>query len=309
VLKIKQLLVLPLDSTVSVNNPNDDYSQVECDTINLSSLTADGSFPLVITSPPSEASDGGGSGANAAATATAALFNAGSSPPQAGLPPPSPMSENSKLEKKLLDEIEKIFQENAGSFYFSYTYDLTNTLERQQEQIVDKNASSSSLKKEEENLLLKRRSPMTICWKNADDRFFWNKSLLEHLIEMSEKTSSSEQQHNELDKFIVPLIQGFVQMETFDNKLPGLSSKSTKQNDPNNNNNKKNTKANTNESRIVSVQKGGELVVQLRLCLISRRSRYRLGMRHFIYLIFHILKLFSRGTIIIIIIIITRHSI
>jgi len=66
-----------------------------------------------------------------------------------------------------------------------------------------------------------------------DDRFFWNKSLLSDLL--SEKENS---------RFIFPLIQGFIKIESF-----------------------------TNGEEAPLGQ------VEFRLCLISRRSRFRLGTR------------------------------
>jgi hypothetical protein len=41
------------------------------------------------------------------------------------------------MEKKILEEVYKIFQENNGSFYLSYTLDLTNSIERQHSNTYD----------------------------------------------------------------------------------------------------------------------------------------------------------------------------
>lgn len=90
---------------------------------------------------------------------------------------------NIKLEKKILEEIYKIFQENNGSFYFSYTYDLTNSIERQHSNSYDDNKPT---------------------WKRADNRFFWNYLLVDDLM------GSTPECH---DSFIIPIIQGFVETE------------------------------------------------------------------------------------------------
>ncbi len=62
-------------------------------------------------------------------------------------------SGKAKLERKINEEVLKIFQENGGSFYFSATFDLTNSIERQEQ------------------------SPPPL----ADDRFFWNKVMVAEL--------------------------------------------------------------------------------------------------------------------------------
>ena len=52
---------------------------------------------------------------------------------------------------------------DADYFYYSDTYDLTNSLQRQ-------NADSYNKEK-----------PL---WERADERFFWNKSMLEEIMEV-----------------------------------------------------------------------------------------------------------------------------
>ena len=138
----------------------------------------------------------------------------------------SPKNILNKFEKKITEEIVKIFQENNGSFYFSQTFDLTNTIERTEE-LTSK--------------------PAEALWRRADDRFFWNKSLLSDLIEHSDKIVSNDESLNKnefMNAFILPLIQGFVSFESFQNTL------------------------------ITSNQ---ENTVEYRFCLISRRNRFRSG--------------------------------
>ena len=158
-------------------------------------------------------------------------------------------TENNKFEKKIFEEIVKIFQDNNGSFYFSYTYDLTNSIERKQEQFEEIKLKQ----KEEDTILMKPK------WKCVDEKFFWNKALLSELIDFDvsnlnrndidnfdSKVEQSEIIKEELkirDNFILPLIQGFVQIENFVS-----------------------TETDTGD-------------VEVRIALISRRSRYRLGTR------------------------------
>ena len=129
------------------------------------------------------------------------------------------LNNTSRFERKITDEIYKVFQDNDGSFYFSPTYDLTNSIER-----------------------LEELNYTQFEWKNANDNFFWNKTLLNDLIEKALADSS-------FNSFILPLIQGFVKIESFDNLLPSIK---------------------RNNSDEISQ-------IELRLCLISRRNRYRLG--------------------------------
>ncbi|XP_044583408.1 phosphatidylinositide phosphatase SAC2 isoform X1 [Cotesia glomerata] len=91
-----------------------------------------------------------------------------------------------KLEKRLLDELTKVFSE-TDSFFFCETGDLTNSLQRR--------------KNNTELLSDKNQPPL---WKTVDDRFFWNKYMLRDIINLN----------NELaDQWILPIIQGYVQIE------------------------------------------------------------------------------------------------
>lgn len=133
----------------------------------------------------------------------------------------SKLSNNvTRFEKKILIEIYKIFQENSGSFYFSYTYDLTNSIERQQDQF------EKGVKK------------CNLDWRLTDERFFWNKYLLNDILNLENN-----------DQFVTPVIQGFVQLEQHDINL----------------------------NKDLNLKKDNKNLEPLRLSLISRRNRYRLG--------------------------------
>jgi hypothetical protein len=91
-------------------------------------------------------------------------------------------------------------------------------------------------------------------WRKADDRFFWNKTLLADLVEPISSATSKETAQL-VDLFVLPLIQGFIQIESFvnmdqDQNLPY-------------------------EERLIQ-----KIKMEYRLCLISRRSRFRLGKFH-----------------------------
>lgn len=68
-----------------------------------------------------------------------------------------------KFEKQIIEEFYKVFTD-ADSFYYSHTTDLTNSLQR-----------LCVLEKEQ------RVDPLCL-WKTADDKFFWNKHMLDCLL-------------------------------------------------------------------------------------------------------------------------------
>ncbi|EMR08639.1 hypothetical protein PNEG_03115 [Pneumocystis murina B123] len=71
----------------------------------------------------------------------------------------------------------------TGTFYFSYTFDITNTIQRQ--------------------IVLNTKSP---SWEIADERFFWNKFIQSDLIGLRESS------HSDIDNYILPVIYGFVKI-------------------------------------------------------------------------------------------------
>lgn len=78
----------------------------------------------------------------------------------------------------------------ASPLYFSYSFDVTNTFQRQAQ-------SDASL-------------PL---WKRADDRFFWNKFVQTDLIDF--RTSGSRQQHGQqpgVDPYILPVMFGMLEI-------------------------------------------------------------------------------------------------
>lgn len=73
-----------------------------------------------------------------------------------------------------------------GANYFSYTYDLTHTLQRQAE-FGDA-----------------ARRPL---WRRADDRFFWNRHLMRRFADIALTNSDQD-----MSEFILPVIHGFVEI-------------------------------------------------------------------------------------------------
>lgn len=91
------------------------------------------------------------------------------------------------IEKELISLVEQGLK--AGNIWFSYGWDLTNTLQRQQEQ--------------QDAGMGPGKAPL---WQRADERFFWNRFLQDRLIDATESGT-------DLSRFILPVMFGckFVQ--------------------------------------------------------------------------------------------------
>ncbi|KFP18173.1 Phosphatidylinositide phosphatase SAC2, partial [Egretta garzetta] len=140
--------------------------------------------------------------------------------------------EKEKLEKRLLEELFKMFMD-SDSFYYSLTYDLTNSVQRQ-------------------SVCEKTNLPL---WQKVDDRFFWNKHMIEDLISID---------NAEVDFWIIPIIQGFVQIEEL---VVNYSESSD--------DDKSSPETPPQESTCVD-----DIHPTFLVALISRRSRHRAGMRY-----------------------------
>ncbi|XP_068597376.1 phosphatidylinositide phosphatase SAC2 [Brachionichthys hirsutus] len=140
--------------------------------------------------------------------------------------------EKERLERRLLDELYKIFMD-SDSFYYSVTYDLTNSVQRRG-------------RLDESGLPL---------WKRVDDRFFWNKHMIQDLIDL---------QVPAVDHWVMPIIQGFVQVEELVvnyNETPDEERSSPE----------------TPPQEVTCVD---DIHPRFTVALISRRSRHRAGMRY-----------------------------
>ncbi|XP_062376083.1 phosphatidylinositide phosphatase SAC2 [Sardina pilchardus] len=140
--------------------------------------------------------------------------------------------EKERLERRLLDELYKIFMD-SDSFYYSLTYDLTNTVQRQGA------ADKSDLP----------------IWKRVDDRFFWNKHMIQELLDL---------QVPQVDFWVVPVIQGFVQVEELVVNY-------------NDNSDEEKSSPDTPLQELTCVD---NIHPRFAVAIISRRSRHRAGMRY-----------------------------
>ncbi|XP_077113981.1 phosphatidylinositide phosphatase SAC2 isoform X2 [Ranitomeya variabilis] len=140
--------------------------------------------------------------------------------------------EKERLERRLLEELFKMFMD-SDSFYYSWTYNLTNSVQRQNTTEV----------------------PDQPLWKRVDERFFWNRQMLQDLIELEEDQGRS---------WILPIIQGFVQIEELVVSYNESSDdeKSSPETPP-------------QEATCVD-----DVHPRFLVALISRRSRHRAGMRY-----------------------------
>ncbi|XP_053548633.1 phosphatidylinositide phosphatase SAC2 [Bombina bombina] len=89
--------------------------------------------------------------------------------------------EKEKLERRLLEELFKMFMD-SDSFYYSQTYDLTSSVQRQS------SAEKSDL-------------PL---YQRVADRYFWNKHMIQDVINSKDPQGCF---------WILPIIHGFVQIE------------------------------------------------------------------------------------------------
>uniref|UniRef100_UPI00358E7CFE phosphatidylinositide phosphatase SAC2 isoform X1 n=1 Tax=Myxine glutinosa TaxID=7769 RepID=UPI00358E7CFE len=137
-----------------------------------------------------------------------------------------------RLERRLLEELLKMFTD-SNSFYFSPTYDITNTVQRQR---PGKDTDQP-------------------IWKKADDRFFWNKVMLQDLIDSKDKES---------DFWIMPIIQGYVQIEKM--VVNYAESPDDERCSP--------------EIPAYVVHTDDVPLPEFLVALVSRRSRHRAGMRY-----------------------------
>uniref|UniRef100_A0AAQ5XDR8 SAC domain-containing protein n=1 Tax=Amphiprion ocellaris TaxID=80972 RepID=A0AAQ5XDR8_AMPOC len=137
--------------------------------------------------------------------------------------------EKERLERRLLDELYKIFMD-SDSFYYSMTYDLTNSVQRQ----GDSDKSGLPL------------------WKQVDDRFFWNKHMIQDIIDL------------QVDFWVIPIIQGFVQVEELVVNYNETSDEER-------------SSPETPPKEVTCVD---DIHPRFTVALISRRSRHRAGMRY-----------------------------
>ncbi|XP_054168890.1 phosphatidylinositide phosphatase SAC2-like [Oppia nitens] len=156
-----------------------------------------------------------------------------------------------KCEKRLLDELYKMFTETE-SFYYSLTGDLTNSLQRQYKQ-----KQTETKAKDSDDL---QTSPP--LWKRVDNRFFWNKVMLQSILDCQFSGPV-------VDKWILPIIQGYVKIEKcfLDiNESDNIKTDFKSLEDV--------RLAGAGDSRPIAHQ---ELYT---MTLISRRSRFRAGTRY-----------------------------
>ncbi|CAG2106379.1 unnamed protein product [Medioppia subpectinata] len=146
-----------------------------------------------------------------------------------------------KTEKRLIDELYKMFTETE-SFYYSLSGDLTNSQQRQQKLSDDETANGRPL------------------WRRVDDRFFWNKAMLRPIIECEASGAV-------VDPWILPLIQGYVKIETCFLDLNDTANITTD--------------CKSLEDVRVPVDTNAQCHQELyTMTLISRRSRFRAGTRY-----------------------------
>ena len=86
-----------------------------------------------------------------------------------------------RTERDLIDLVENFLDDSE--FYFSYSYDITHNVQKQSQFQVENNKQA--------------------LWERADERFFWNKNLIEDLIENKIR-----------EEYIIPMMDGFIKCFT-----------------------------------------------------------------------------------------------
>lgn len=166
-------------------------------------------------------------------------------------------------DKRLVDEMIKLFN-NTNSFYYSPTLDLTNRFSNK-------------------NLI--RKSSSESVWRNANERFFWNKYMLKDLIELSERNTDA-------NYFICVILQGFITIEnrtlpnnnndfeTIEQGIPATSMDTLKILSGNSNCDIEST--NSSETYVIqdNIQDNNQISKEYQLALISRRSVFQAGTRY-----------------------------
>lgn len=109
--------------------------------------------------------------------------------------PISPLSTSSAIlehpvEKELISLVEQGLK--SSKLWFSYGWDLTNSLQRQQE--ID--------------LKLSQSGEQWPAWRRADERFFWNRFLMDKMIDVTESGEA------DLSRFILPIMYGSIELRS-----------------------------------------------------------------------------------------------
>ena len=143
------------------------------------------------------------------------------------------LKDKEKFERRVVEELMKMFNDSS-SFYYSPNGDLTNSIQQQH---------------------LKEHDPSVPLWARADDRFFWNKFMLQDLVKSKDPLA---------DPWIIPVIQGFVQIENCKVNL----------------NNPDDMWDSFGARSPSPIPPGADDVIEYKITLLSRRSRHRAGSRY-----------------------------
>lgn len=165
--------------------------------------------------------------------------------------------EREKIEKRLEEELQRMFN-GSESFFFSSTADLTNSLQQQASDAYDK---------------------MKPLWQRADERFFWNRPMLDELTTAAERQGDATS--SLIHDWIIPVVQGFVQSDvcslvdprrsTPDGRAFSSSPKSSPRSSP-----RSSPKTKRRWTPPVFIESWNSCD----LLIISRRSRHRAGTRY-----------------------------
>ena len=108
------------------------------------------------------------------------------------------------------NKYKKLFLDLSKGFYFSLTYDLTNTMQNNFVKSSQQPASSSSSSFSSTSSSSTSSSLSSLKYKTARDLFVWNSFALKPFL-----TTISEANNQDLHLWTVPVLHGFVMQRSF----------------------------------------------------------------------------------------------
>lgn len=171
--------------------------------------------------------------------------------------PNSTEAKYSELENKIVRETIKMFV--RGGMYFSYTFDITTSLQRKYQQVQKLKRQSILLKDLQayespqgpqlldEMEVFAEPNPTLPLWRRVDRRFWWNEMLSKPLIDTGSHS------------YVLPIMQGYFQQSTFHVPTPANF---------------------TAPGDLVSPESDRLETIPVHYSIISRRSRERAGLRY-----------------------------
>ncbi|KAF9513128.1 hypothetical protein BS47DRAFT_1329854, partial [Hydnum rufescens UP504] len=169
--------------------------------------------------------------------------------------PPNVEEKTTELEAKIIKECIRLF---AHEMYFAYDFDITTPLQRKFHKLTDASRHNQLLHTLANSPQSPRPEPLAEpnsnlpLWRRVDRRFWWNEEMVSNFVEAG------------LHDFVLPLMQGYVQMSTF--HLPASTPNSPRHS--------------ASPEGQASEEEDENGYEDTQYTIISRRSRQRAGLRY-----------------------------